>query len=168
MITLNEITDVIEIKDIYSCCVDQELDLLHRNFKKLDELNRAYVIDTKGFGSVGVVGLYNIDLENKTASVDGFVISNEYKSSLKEALLYIIKEAFEEFSLYKLNAMYIEDNSYMEEVWNCLRFVHEGAMRDQTFVNNKHYHVAIKGLIRHEYERYFLNEEHMESAIYNS
>lgn len=164
--TLTEITDIKKMDDIYKKCMDEPFDLLHRAVKVLNNYNKVYSIDIEVDKSIGIVAIYNINFEDNNAFVDGFIIDKSYEVELRRHLIEIMKIGFVELSLHKLNVKYVEENYFNEYIWNCLRFVHEGTMRDMVLLDKKYYNIGMKSIIAHEYARSFLNESKIHNMIY--
>lgn len=106
-----------------------------------------------------------MNILNKTACLDGFVIHPANKRELKEGLILLIKKAFEELNLIKLVVEYVYNNIYANDIWDTLRFVHEGILRDQIIVKSSSLDIQLKELLKHEYDRYFHNQRNISHML---
>jgi len=166
-ISLDKIMNKSEIVEIYNKKQGEKLDLIDRRIDIFNDKNVAYRIVSKE-ETVGIALLYNIDKDNRNAKIDGFIIDEKNKAELREALCHLMKYAFEELLLHKISTNYISLNYFNEYIWNNLRFVYEGHLRDSVFLNEKYYSVELKGFLCHEYKRFYLDEEHVRYTIFET
>ena len=104
---------------------------------------------------IGVTGLWNIDWKNRTAYT-GIMLSNNNKFRLKgygtDAVMALMKYAFEELDLRRLDSDIIEYNNpslglYIKKCgWK-----KEGIRRKHAFRNNAIYDRILIGILKEEY-----------------
>ena len=103
---------------------------------------------------IGYVTLYNIDCVNQTANVYGKINRKRYYGDFIKALLALLKYAFSEICLKKLNLVYRQDNYFFDDVCKHLIFIREGLLRGQMNCQGKLVDVNTYGMLYYEYRRY--------------
>lgn len=110
--------------------------------------------------AIGAVCIYDIDNVNKNAYIDGFVIDTDYTKELVRGLVSLIETGFDNYGLNKICTKLISDNKYYFHLYDYLRFVHEGYLREHVKVNDKFYNVEVRSLLHNEFILYYLSGNH--------
>jgi hypothetical protein len=92
-------------------------------------------------------------------------MDDKYLPDLKKAILCLNHFAFYNLNFCRVYSLYREDNYFKESFWNSLRFVHEGIWRNHIHSNGKFYNAVNKGLLKHEYDRFFLSERNVDRTL---
>ena len=127
-------------------------------FEKLSKNNstiRLIIEEKSSHESIGMTGLWDIDWKNRNA-YSGIILLNDkkhkHKGCSKDAVMTIMKYAFEELNLKRLNGDIIKYNVpsldlYIERCgWK-----KEGIQRKYIFRNNMYFDRIIVGILKEEY-----------------
>jgi RimJ/RimL family protein N-acetyltransferase len=123
------------------------------NFKN-DQNNIRLMIDVEGEGAVGFVSLVNIDWKNRSA-FHGIKIGRR-KSRKRgvgtDAVMAIMRYAFEELQLNRLDGIIIEHNQPSKKLY-CGRcgWKVEGVKRKSVFKRNRYCDQELVGILNEEY-----------------
>ena len=116
---------------------------------------KGFIIAEKENGTyIGQIDFINIDWKNRT-SLLGIVIGNKENHSKgygQEAINLLLKFAFEELNLHKLE---LEVRDYNEKAYNCYKkcgFVEEGRKRENFYINGKYTDTIFMGILKKEYK----------------
>lgn len=125
---------------------------------------RVYeIFDTERLG-LGVI--YNVDCLNKQALINIFMDDWGNRVQAREAIVLLLKVIFAEMNFEKAEFHYLENDSDRMQILGNLQFVQDGRLRNHFFYNGKYRTIIILSMLRHEYERFFCNEERVKQLIY--
>lgn len=119
-----------------------------------DKNNLRLIIETDTDGAMGLVNLVNIDWKNRSA-VHGIKIANQNfrsKGIGTDAVMAMMKYAFEELQLHRLESSIIEYNEPSQKLYieKCGWTV-EGIKRKSSFKQNEYHNELMIGILRDEY-----------------
>lgn len=120
-----------------------------------DQKNHRFAIETKEDGFIGITTLTNIDLKNRSAE-NGMIIGKKDLRGLgygRDTLMSIMKFAFEELQLNRLDADIAEHNTPSLKLYTekC-GWIEEGRIRQHIYRNNRYYDRVVIGILKEEYE----------------
>jgi RimJ/RimL family protein N-acetyltransferase len=120
-----------------------------------DQNNVRLIIETEEDGAIGFANIVNIDWKNRTA-FHGIKISNKKfraKGIGTDTVMAVMKYAFEELQLSRLDGTIIEYNEPSRKVYcdKCGWKV-EGIRRKAVFKSNEYHNELIVGILKEEYE----------------
>ena len=112
-----------------------------------------FVIDTKEDGAVGVLILADIDWKNRRASVGAKLasIGNRSKGYGTDALMAVMRYAFDELGLHRLDASRLATNQASARALAKCGFVEEGLKREYIYKGGKYQDLVELGILAHEY-----------------
>lgn len=144
---------------------DPELKLLAQDYSILENLSETRLYPPNMPSSmlfriehenelIGEIGFRNIKWFNRKAEISLF-IAPEYqrKSYGKQALLMLMKFAFEKMNLYRLEAEVIDYNDKAKSLFEKVGFVLEGRLREAKYNDSKYHDLLRFGILRPEYEK---------------
>ncbi|MGL4850422.1 MAG: GNAT family N-acetyltransferase [Clostridium sp.] len=120
-----------------------------------DQKNIRLIIETENDGAVGLVTLIDIDWKNRVASQGIKLVNKEYRGRGigTDAVMTMMKYAFEELQLNRLDGAIIEYNEASKNLYcNKCGWKIEGVQRKRRFKNNKYHDNFIIGILKEEYE----------------
>lgn len=144
---------------------EYEQNKVQTHIKELNKANEVYIIQTLKKCDVGLIFIYDIDTKNKNAGIDGFVFDYKDNRFLKQAIGYLLKTLFEDKNFNKVYAFVANEYLEYKPIWDCMRFVDEGLMRNHLLTNGKYQHLLIKSIMKHEYDRFYYNKKN-EDILY--
>jgi RimJ/RimL family protein N-acetyltransferase len=118
----------------YPMSMDEEERWYEDYVKKLDD-NRIFAIETLKGKHIGNVGLHKMDHLNRHAEIGIFIGDKASwgKGCGTEAMLLLVKFAFDEMNLHKVYLMHFEGNARGHKCYLKAGFAEEGVMRDHVF-----------------------------------
>lgn len=134
----------------------QSLDSTNNWFKQLknDHLNHRFAIDTKDSGLIGTANLVEIDWKNNHA-FHGMMLGDKDirgKGYGIDTIMAIMKYAFEELHLARLDGSMIEYNAISINIYcNKLAWKEEGRLRNWYFRKNRYWDKILVGITREDY-----------------
>jgi ribosomal-protein-serine acetyltransferase len=125
------------------------------NSSKLRYGNHAemgYVIMTNGV-MIGRLGLYNIDLTNKTASI-GYWLDQQWlgKGIITRCCKAVIDEGFSRLQLNRIEIRAATENYKSQAIPERLGFKKEGIIRQGEFVNSRFVDLLVYSMLKEEWE----------------
>lgn len=111
---------------------------------------------------VGCISLYDIDGGNQSAYIDGFVSHPDYVKDLVSGLVSVICRGFEEMGLNRIAAVYSVGNSFYRHIYDHLRFMREGILRQSVNIQGQFYNLQVRGMLKYEYEMNYLSGNNIE------
>lgn len=136
----------------YPISREMQLDWFLRNPN--DKNNLRLIIETAAEGGIGFVNLVNIDWKNRSA-VHGIKIANQNSRSKgigTDAVMTIMKYAFEELQLNRLESSIIEYNEPSQKLYlDKCGWTVEGIKRNASFKLNEYHNELMIGILRDEY-----------------
>lgn len=114
-----------------------------------------YTIVTESDGPVGMIGLKDIDWKNGTASGLGMRIAKKdirTKGLATDAWMTLMKYAFNELRLNRINGSALEYNAASLRVCEKVGFKVEGVQRKAVFKNGEFHNLVIMGCLKEDYE----------------
>lgn len=102
---------------------------------------------------VGRIGLYNIDVFNKSASI-GYWLSKEWegKGIITRSCKAVIDEGFKRLKLNRIEIRAALQNYKSQAIPQRLGFKQEGIIRQGEFVNNQFVDLYVYSMLREEWE----------------
>lgn len=136
-------------------------------FSKLENgLSRIrYTIETEEDGAVGMIGLRDIDWKNGSAYGLGMRIAKKEirtKGLATDAWMTLMRYAFEELRLNRVNGSAIEYNKASLRVCEKVGFKIEGVQREAVFKNGKYWNVITMACLKSDYEELINNNHYWE------
>ena len=129
-----------------------------------NDLSRLrYTIVTKDDGPVGMIGLRDIDWKNGVASGLGMRIAKKEirtKGLATDAWMTLMKYAFEELRLNRINGSALEYNSISLHVCEKVGFKVEGRQRQAIFKNGQFHDIIMMGCLKSDYEELIANNHY--------
>ncbi|MBO9201543.1 MULTISPECIES: GNAT family N-acetyltransferase [Niastella] len=118
----------------------------------------GYVI-MAGQVMVGRVGMYNIDLTNKSASI-GYWLDKEWmgKGIITRCCKAIIEEGFSYLLLNRIEIRAATANSKSQAIPERLGFKREGIIRQGEFVNNQFVDLYVYSMLKEEWQKSALTD----------
>lgn len=114
-----------------------------------------YTIETEEDGAVGMIGLRDFDWKNGSASGLGMRIAKKEirtKGLATDAWMALMRYAFEELRLNRINGSALEYNKASLRVCEKVGFKVEGVQRQAVYKNGKFHDLVIMGCLREDYE----------------
>lgn len=125
--------------------------------------NLRLIIETETDGAMGLVNLLNIDWKNRTAD-HGLKIANKRFKSRGigvDTVMAIMKYAFEELQLNRLNGSILEYNEMSKKLYlDKCGWEIEGVRRKAIFKRNAYHDELIVGILKEEYELLIKNNNY--------
>lgn len=103
--------------------------------------------------TVGYIALYNFDSLNCTANIFGKIRCKQNYGDIIKAFLALLRYAFSELKLKKINLIYRHDNYFYDDVCLHLGFIREGVQRGQLNCDGKFVDLKIYGMLDYEFLR---------------
>ena len=144
-----------DAKDMFEYCSKEEVSFYEnwKPHKSIDETKdflrwvrwqylkkkiKTWAIELYSGKMIGTVSFVNIDTENKSAEI-GYTISNSYwgQGYAKEAAYQLLRFAFVELDLERVQARVIKGNERSRKVLKKLGFSYEGTARNANFYENR-------------------------------
>lgn len=102
---------------------------------------------------VGRIGLYNIDVFNKSASI-GYWLSKEWegKGIITRSCKAVLEEGFKRLKLNRIEIRAALQNYKSQAIPQRLGFKQEGIIRQGEFVNNQFVDLYVYSMLREEWE----------------
>tara|TARA_R110001583_G_scaffold56717_1_gene170931 strand:+ start:20906 stop:21436 length:531 start_codon:yes stop_codon:yes gene_type:complete len=120
------------------------------------ENENLFVIQDKQNNKViGHIGLYNIDLQVKSAEYAILIGNNEYlgKGVGKQVTNLILEYGFNELGLNRIYLSFIKENLAAFNLYKKMGFKNEGCLRQAIFKNGVYYDSVIMSILKFEYEK---------------
>lgn len=113
----------------------------------------GYVI-IAGYKMIGRIGVYNIDLQNRHASV-GYWLDRQWmgKGIITEACRAVVHYSFTRLGLNRIEIRVATGNLKSQHVPERLGFKKEGLIRQGEFVNNEFIDLYIYSLLKEEWQK---------------
>lgn len=118
-----------------------------------DERNQRFIIDTAEFGPAGVISLTDIDWKNRTAT-DGIKLRSEScrgKGIGTDALMSLLRYAFDELGLYRVDTTCLEENERSRRLHEKCGFKAEGLIRECIYKGGKRHNLVLAGITESDY-----------------
>ena len=119
--------------------------------------NLRLIIDVNEIGVAGMCSLTCIDWKNRVAECNIKLINNpkvRNKGIGQKSYVALIKYAFEELQLSRLEANILENNIASNRLHEKIGWKKEGIKRQAIFKNGKYHDVIIYGILRSEYNKF--------------
>jgi ribosomal-protein-serine acetyltransferase len=102
---------------------------------------------------IGRIGLYNVDLNNKSASI-GYWLDKEWlgKGVITRSCKAVIDDAFKRLQLNRIEIRAAVENTKSQAIPEKLGFKKEGIIRQGEFVNDHFVDLYVYSLLREEWE----------------
>lgn len=118
-----------------------------------DSLNLRFVIETPEDGAVGIITLTDIDWKNRRA-VHGIKLAKKEhrsKGTGTDALMTIMRYAFDELGLNRLDSSWFEDNEPSKRMHTKCGWHVEGVRRQYVFKGGRFRDLTVAGILASEY-----------------
>ncbi|QAT62013.1 N-acetyltransferase [Acidilutibacter cellobiosedens] len=112
------------------------------------------IIETKEDGAIGFANIVNIDWKNRSA-FHGIKIANKNfrrKGIGTDAVMAVMKYAFEELHLNRLDSSIIDYNEPSKKLYCKCGWKVEGIRREAIFKGNQYHDELVVGILKEEYE----------------
>ena len=118
-----------------------------------DQINHRFIIETIDDGPVGVATLIGIDWKNRRATHGIKIASKEYRAKGigTDAVMAIMRYAFDELGLKRLDAGWFEDNIASKRLYTKCGWVVEGIRRQYYFKKGLYRDMVVAGILESEY-----------------
>ena len=126
-----------------------------------DQSGFRFVIDTKEDGAIGVLTLTDIDWKNRRAQIGCKISSkgNRFKGYGSDAAMAIMRYAFDELGLHRLDASWLSINPVSGKQLTKLGFVEEGIKREYIYKGGKYRDLVEASILADEYYE-LINKNH--------
>lgn len=118
-----------------------------------DNLNLRFIIETEKDGALGIATLTNIDWKNRRAT-HGIKLANRENRSKgvgTDTVMAIMKYAFDELQLNRLDGSWFDDNIASKKLYQKCGWKVEGRIRSCIYKSGKYRDLDIVGILRDEY-----------------
>ena len=118
-----------------------------------DRNNLRFIIETAADGAVGIATLNNIDWKNRRAT-HGVKLAkrdNRTKGIGTDAVMAVMKYAFDELQLNRLDGSWFDENTASKSLYQKCGWVVEGRIRSCIYKNGKYRDLDIVGILREDY-----------------
>ena len=114
------------------------------------------IIDRESQRMIGTCGFTKIDASNNSAEI-GYVLNPDFhrRGLGSEAVKRILKFGFEELSLNRIEARFMQGNEASLALMRSVGMTFEGYMRDLIFVKGSYRTVGVSSILRSEYEKIY-------------
>ena len=114
------------------------------------------VIDRESRKMIGTCGFTKIDTANNSAEI-GYVLNPDFhrRGFGGEAVKRVLKFGFEELSLNRIEARFMQGNEASLALMKSVGMTFEGYMRDLIFVKGSYRTVGVSSILRSEYEKIY-------------
>lgn len=120
-----------------------------------DNSNLRFIIETKEDGAVGLATLTEIDWKNRKA-MHGIKLANR-KNRAKgigtDTVMAIMRYAFEELQLNRLDGAWFEHNIPSQNLYKKCGWQEEGKRRNYIFKSGIYHDLIIVGVLKEDYEK---------------
>lgn len=119
------------------------------------ENEELFIIQDKQNNKViGHIGLYNINLQVKSAGYAILIGNNEYlgKGVGRQVTKLILNYGFIKLNLNRIDLSLISENLPAHNLYKKMGFVGEGCLRQAIFKNNIYYDLILMSILKSEYE----------------
>lgn len=120
------------------------------NYK--NDLYFNWVIELKETkGVIGIINLHNVDEQCRSAETS-YILAPDYWGNgiMTEALMCVLRYAFETLELNRVCADVFEGNVASEKVLKKCGFCREGVAREKYFKNGRYFDTILYGILRRE------------------
>lgn len=118
-----------------------------------DQENFRFVIETPEDGAVGIATLTDIDWKNKRA-MHGIKLANKKNRARgvgTDAVMAIMRYAFDELGLHRLDGSWFEDNTASIRLYTKLGWKAEGVRREYIYKGGKYRDLVMVGILASDY-----------------
>lgn len=118
-----------------------------------DQTNFRFVIETPDDGAVGIATLTDIDWKNRNATHGIKLRSQECrgKGIGTDAVMAIMRYAFDELGLHRLNATRFEDNLASKSLYQKCGWAEEGRMKECVYKSGQWKNLICFGILSNNY-----------------
>ncbi|MHB1315305.1 MAG: GNAT family N-acetyltransferase [Christensenellales bacterium] len=112
------------------------------------------MIENEAGETVGEISLANIDYKNRTASIGGAKILNEYQSigyGVK-AFIAMLDLVFDQMNFYCIEIQHLESQLVTKHVMEKMGFVLEGTLRQRIHKNGQRHDIMVWSVTADEYK----------------
>lgn len=120
-----------------------------------DSKNLRFIIETPDDGAIGIVTLTNIDWKNRRAE-HGIKLANRNnraKGIGTDTVMTIMKYAFDELQLNRLDGSWFESNIGSSKLYTKCGWKIEGKIRKYIYKNGEYRDLTIVGILKEEYDQ---------------
>ena len=114
------------------------------------------IVERESRKMIGTCGFTKIDTANNSAEI-GYVLNPDFhrRGFGSEAVKEILKFGFEELSLNRIEARFMQGNEASLSLMKSVGMTFEGYMRDFIFVKGSYRTVGVSSILRSEYEKIY-------------
>lgn len=115
--------------------------------------NKKFIIETDEDGAVGLATLDEIDWKNRSAThgIKLFKKENRSKGIGTDTVMAIMRYAFDELGLHRLNGSWFPDNIPSKNLYMKLGWKVEGLKRESVYKHGEYRDLEISGILEEEY-----------------
>lgn len=118
-----------------------------------DERNQRFIIEDSVRSAVGLITLMNIDWKNRKADTGIKLIGSSRGRGLgRDAMLAVMRYAFEELQLHRLDCCWLEDNAASRALHVNYGWKIEGVRKDAVFKGGTYKNLVMAGVLKSDYE----------------
>lgn len=129
-----------------------------------DQKNFRFVIETPEDGAVGIATLVDIDWKNRTAT-HGIKLANKPRKTKgigTDAVMAIMRYAFEELGLHRLDGSWFEDNIPSKSLYMKCGWKEEGLRRSSVFKGGHWRDLMLVGVLDSDYHELVAKNKYWE------
>jgi RimJ/RimL family protein N-acetyltransferase len=118
-----------------------------------DPLNQRFAIESENLGLIGTANLIDIDWKNRNA-FHGMMLGDKDirgKGLGKDTIMAIMRYAFEELNLERLDGSIIEYNTASFQAYTKCGWKQEGVLRNWYFRKNRYWNKILVGITKSDY-----------------
>ena len=118
-----------------------------------DPNQQHYVIETMEGETIGTVSLLDIDWKNRKAGVGVKIATSQNRGNGygTDALMAILRYAFDELNLHRIDSSWLSYNKRSEAMQRNCGFREEGIRREYLFKDGAYHDLVIAGILEQEY-----------------
>lgn len=107
--------------------------------------SKRFMIDMIQDGTIGMVGLYDINWIHRTCELGIFIgdINQQGKGYGREAYMLLEKFAYQYLNLRKIKVFVVADNAAAAKMYDRLGFAQAGELVDERYINGSYHSVLI-------------------------
>ncbi len=131
----------------------EEAWLRERTAKPLSFDNVNFAIETKDGVHIGSVGFHDVSPEDRKARLGIMIGEKDYwsKGYGTDAMLTLLRFAFEEMNLYRVDLTVDEDNERAIACYRKCGFVEEARLRQERYLRGAYRDQLVMGILRDEF-----------------
>lgn len=129
-----------------------------------NQTNLRFIVETNDGQAVGLATLVNIDWKNRKAT-HGMKLANintRHKGIGTDTVMAIMRYAFDELQLNRLNGSWFEDNMPSKNMYMKCGWKEEGKLRQYVYKKGKYRDLITTGILKCDYEKLVAENKYWE------